>query len=242
MKNFFSKLGKALKKYLYNPKWRCLACGREIFEDDFCDECLKTLPYNDGVICNHCGRAVVGAENYCSTCKGILVALDKCRSVFVYKSPISGLIKKMKYDNKKYLVDIFAEHLSKIYFKNYFNADGLTFVPMTKKAKRNRGYNQSELLAEKVAEKTGVPVLDCLIKVKETERQAKLGRVERIKNLIDAFRVADKKAVKDKSIVIVDDVSTTGATAEALAEKLKKAGAKNVSLITIASVPPIDNY
>ena len=98
MKNFFVKLGKVIKKYFYNPKWRCLACGKEIFEGEFCRDCINTLPYNDGVICNHCGRALVATENYCSTCKAILVSLDKCRSAFVYKPPISNLIKKMKYD------------------------------------------------------------------------------------------------------------------------------------------------
>ena len=242
MKDFFVKLANALKKYFYNPKWRCLACGKEIFSGDFCDECLKTLPYNDGVICNHCGRAVIAPENYCSTCKGILTSLDKCRSAFVYKPPISSLIKKMKYENGKYLFNVFAEYLSQVYFKNYFNADYFTYVPMTEKSRRKRGYNQSQKLAEITAELTGVPLLDCIIKVKDTARQAKLGRVDRIKNLADAFRVSDKKSVNEKSIVIIDDVSTTGATAQVVAEKLKKAGAKSVYLLTIASVPPIDNY
>ena len=113
---------------------------------------------------------------------------------------------------------------------------------MTEKAKRRRGYNQSELLAKSLSEKIGVPTLECLAKVKETKGQVTLRRSERFKNLIEAFRVTDKKAVKGKTVVIVDDVTTTGATAQALAELLKKSGALKVYLLTVASRPPIDKY
>ena len=67
-------------------------------------------------------------------------------------------------------------------------------------------------------------------------------KAERLKNLKDAFTLADKKVVKDKTIVIIDDVTTTGATAQTIAEKLKKAGAIKVYLLTVASTPPIDKY
>ena len=113
---------------------------------------------------------------------------------------------------------------------------------MSVKAQKRRGYNQSKILAEKLSQIVNVPVLDCLEKKKETARQATLNRAERLKNLTDAFSVTDKKAVKDKTIVIVDDVSTTGATAQAIAKKLKKVGAKSVNLITVASTPPVDKY
>lgn len=242
MKGFFVKLAKTLKKYFYNPKWRCIACGKEIFEGSFCEDCKKELPFNNGIICEHCGRKVIGIEQYCSTCRGILLSLDKCRSAFNYEPPISTVIKRMKYDNGKYLAEILAEYLAPLYFKNYFNADFITFIPMTDKAKKKRGYNQSQLLAEATSTRVGVPVVDCLKKVKDTDRQAKLGRAERFKNLANAYRVADKNVVKDKSVLIIDDVSTTGATAQVAAEKLKKAGAKKVYLLSVASVPPIDNY
>ena len=237
---FFKKV---LNKYFYNPHWRCLVCGREVFEgQSFCDDCKTRLPYNDGPICEHCGRKIVAFENYCSTCKNVLVDLDMCRSAFSYDYPISKLIKDAKYNNSIYLIDYFAKELSFVYFQNYFNADCLVFIPMTEDAQKKRGYNQSKILAQKLSEKIDVPVLECLKKVKKTERQATLGRAERLKNLSDAFRVVDKKAVKDKSILLVDDVTTTGATAQAVASRLKKAGAKIVNLITVASTPPIDKY
>ena len=239
-KEFFAKV---FNTHLFNPDWRCLNCGREIFgKEKFCKDCLDSLPVNDGYICGHCGRAVIAPENYCTTCKNNLVALDKCRSYFVYKKPVSNLIQRLKYSNQRYLVDYFANCLKFVYLQNYFNADYLVFVPMTEKSEKRRGYNQSKLLAEALSRLTEVPVFYGLIKKSETKRQVTLGRKERLKNLQDSFRVKDKKSVVDKTLVIIDDVTTTGATAEVIAEALKRAGAKTVYLITVASTPPIDKY
>ena len=240
LRQFFKNF---INKYFYNPNWKCLVCGKEVFEgQDFCDDCKKELPYNDGAICDHCGRKVVAFENYCSTCKNVLVDLDKCRSAFSYAHPISKLIKDAKYNNAVYVIDYFAKELSSIYFQNYFNADYLVYIPMTEDAKKKRGYNQSEILAKKLSKRIDVPVLECLKKVKTTERQATLGRAERLKNLEGAFRVINKKSLANKSILLVDDVTTTGATAQVVAKRLKKAGAKIVNLITVASTPPVDKY
>lgn len=243
LRSVIKKLKDLFSNSLFNVKWKCLNCGKEIFEEKaFCEKCYEKLPFNDKIICAYCGRQVVAPENYCTTCKGKLTSLDCCRSFFVYEKPISTLIMRFKYGNHKYLVDYFADCLSKIYFKYYFNADFFVYVPMTAKSEKKRGYNQAKLLAEKLSQLTEVPVIQCIEKVKETKRQATLNREQRLKNLKDAFRVIDKKVVKGKSIVIVDDVTTTGATANYIAVRLKKAGAKNVSLITVASTPPIDRY
>lgn len=242
MNNFFVKIGKWLKKYFYNPTWRCVACGKEIFEGDFCKDCKEKLPFNDKIVCEHCGRKIIAPENYCTTCKGKLIYTDKGRSVFNYQPPVNVLIKKMKYGNGRYLADIFSSYLSVTYFKNYFNADLVTYIPMTEKSEKKRGYNQSKLLAEFTAKRINLPIEHCLKKIKETTRQAKLSKAERLKNLQGAFKVVDKKTVNGKSILVVDDVTTTGSTGEAVAEKLKRAGAKNVYLLTVASVPPIDKY
>lgn len=239
-KDFWLKI---LTLGFYNPRWRCNACGREIFEGGFfCEECEKKLPYNNKTFCNHCGREVVNPAEYCSTCKGVMVSVDKARSVFKYEPPISRLIKRAKYDNEKYILDYFAEKLSFIYFKNFFKSEVVCSVPMSEKRLKKRKYNQSEILARKVSEKINVPFSDCIAKIKETERQAKLSRAERLKNLIGSFKVIDKNAVRGKNVLLVDDVSTTGATAEAVAAKLKKAGALRVHLITVANVPSKNGY
>ena len=113
---------------------------------------------------------------------------------------------------------------------------------MTEKAKQKRGFNQSELLCRGLALKTEINVFEGLTKIRETQRQAKLNRKERITNLSKAFRVHDKKNIKDKTVLIIDDVSTTGSTMKVLSEKLLKAGAKSVGVLTVASVPPKNGY
>lgn len=233
--------GNFVKKYLFNPRWRCVNCGREVFNgESFCSKCYKTLPFNDGIICGHCGRKVKAPEEYCSTCKNRLTDVDLCRSAFNYEPPISTLIKDLKYKNHRFLAEIFSEYLANVYFKNLFAPDVITFVPMTKKAFRKRKFNQSELLAKFLSERVNVRVECLLEKKKDTLRQAETNsREERLKNLKSSFKVIDKKAVIDKKILIIDDVTTTGATAQCIAEKLKGAGAKTVYLLTVSSVPSV---
>lgn len=238
-----SAIGKFFKKYFFYRSWRCVVCKKEIFvESGFCEECKNALPFNDQNICDHCGRKLNAAALFCSTCKGNLVYLDKCRSAFDYDKPISTLIKRLKYDNGRYLAEVFSEYLANVFFKNFIGTDVITFVPATDKSVKKRGFNQSKLLAEKTAERVNIPVVDCLVKVKETDRQAKLNREQRQKNLLQAFKVKDKKLIKDKNVLIIDDVTTTGSTAHAVSQKLKKAGAKEIYLLTIASVAPSDKY
>lgn len=227
----------------YDPRWRCNSCGKEIFDGEFfCKDCEEKLPYNNKTFCNHCGRQIAAPSEYCSTCRESLIAIDRARSAFNYERPISGLIKKAKYENGRYILDYFADKLAFLYFSNFFRPEIVCFVPMSKARLKKRGFNQSEYLARKVADRIHVPVSDCLEKIKETERQATLKRAERLKNLTDSFKVKDKKAVRGKNVLLIDDVTTTGATSEAVAVKLKKAGALRVNLLTVASVPPKDGY
>ena len=240
---FWEKIANFFGKYLYNTKWRCVVCDKEIFSGEyFCQQCKESLPKNQGAYCEHCGRKLKVSATYCSTCKGVLVNTDKARSVYVYKKPISILIQRLKYNNNQYIKDVFAEEMAFLYWKSYMNADFVTFVPMHVKAEKKRGYNQSKLLAEVFAEKTGLELVDCLEKTKLTKRQAILTREQRRKNLASSFKVTNRKIIKGKKVLLVDDVSTTGSTAEAVAERLKRAGATSVFLITVASVPPKDGY
>jgi competence protein ComFC len=241
--SFWNKVKAFIKKFFFNSKWTCNVCGREIFDGKyFCEDCENTFPFNDGPICNHCGRKVVANTNYCLTCRDRLLSIDCARSVFVYDEPISQLIKGAKYDGKKYLLEIFVDYLSTVYAKNFLKADCLTYIPMTENALNKRGYNQSEVMCRLLGQKLGVPTIDCLVKTTDTDRQATLNRKGRIDNLKGVFKVNDKKLVKDKSIVIIDDVTTTGATAEVVAKQLKRSGAREVYLLTVASVTSKDGY
>lgn len=235
--SFVSWVSKILNAFMFNQKWTCSVCGTEIFEDEyFCKDCLSKLPINTGAYCEHCGRQTIVPETYCLTCKDKLTYIDLGRSAFVYEDPISYLIKGFKYDNKKYLANVFSQYLSSVYFKNTLSADFIVFPPMTEKSQKRRGYNQAKLLAEKTSKLINVPAIDVVKKVKETPRQATLNRAEREKNLENAFRITKRKILKDKNILIIDDVTTTGTTANVIAKRLKNAGAKHVYVLTVASV------
>ncbi len=243
MKKFFAKVKGIFTRYFFNEKWRCAVCGREVFNSSaFCPDCEKTLPLNDQNICEHCGRKLKQSQIACTTCKGKMTEIDLARSAFDYAEPITNLIHKAKYYGEKYILKIFSEYLALFYYKYYFNADLITFIPMTKKSERKRGYNQSKLLAEHLSKKIGVPVFYGVEKKKETIRQAKLNKSDRLKNLEDAFKVKGLKELRDKKVLIVDDVTTTGATARAMAIKLRRKHVKQVFLLTVASVAPKEKY
>ena len=233
----------------------CNNCCREIFkgkeffpstnkgsatllpgEQYFCEECFSLLPKNDGYICDHCGRSTTAPTPFCDECTGFEWSFDMARSPFYYAPPVDKFIRDAKYSGKKYFVEIFEPFVSAIFAKYFFDADILTFVPMTKEAEKQRGYNQSELLCKAVSEKTGYPYAPLTEKSKATEHQAKLNRTERLSNLKGSFKARNTALIEKKRVVLVDDVLTTGATAESVAEALKNAGAEKVYLLTIASV------
>ena len=161
---------------------------------------------------------------------------ETARSAFVYDGVVALLLQKLKYGGEKYLAEEFAKDLYKLFATSVTHADGIVCVPMSRKRERERGYNQSELLARNLSALSGVPFLDVTVKRKETESQVGKDYKERRKNLDGSFGISDKKAVRDKRIVIVDDVSTTGTTSDILAAALKAAGAAEVFVLTVASV------
>lgn len=242
IKDLFYKIYKAIKTEYTRIDRTCNVCGVELFGGDdigaqvFCPDCLEHLPKNDKYVCAHCGRSTIGPENNCVDCQGVEWKFDMARSPFYYAPPVDKLIKDMKYNNKRYIAEVFQPFLVKTFLRYFTDVDCITFVPMTIKAKRGRGFNQSERLAEELSKRVNVPVESLLEKRGDTVRQARLGRDDRIKNLKTAFNVRNKALIENKTILVVDDVLTTGATIESIAKVLKKAGAVRVYGLTIASV------
>lgn len=232
------KLKEFFRKYLFNHKWRCAVCGRDIFEDGFvCEDCKNLLPFIEkGDYCKHCGRKTKSPENYCLTCKNVLTETDLMRSVFNYEDVIVKLISDFKFKRAEYLKDFFSDELYKLFVKENIECDFITFVPMTKESVKKRGYNQTELLANELSIKTGISVKNVLIKTKDTLHQVGLKRKERFDNLNGSIKLVNRKEVKDKTVLLIDDVTTTGATAEIISSKLKSGGAKRVILLSVASV------
>lgn len=228
------KLFKRLGELLFPENYTCELCGKEIFDGGrFCADCAKTVTFNDGETCPVCGRKTATSA-LCLECKALAPRYKKAASAIVYDNGGAKLIYKFKHGNA-YLKDYFAD-LLKSKCTEFEIADGICFVPMTAKDIRSRGYNQAELLAKALSSRLGVPLIkNALTKVKKTVQQKSLSKAERENNLKGCFK-ADGKVVKGKTLILVDDVMTTGATAEAVCAELLKRGAKEIYFVTAASV------
>lgn len=198
---------------------------------NLCSSCLEKLPFNDKKVCLCCGAPVENEADYCLRCMDTKRAFDKCRSVFVYEGLAKKVLLSFKYGEKKYLKNLLAKLMTDKYLSERFEADVVTFVPMTKKERRKRGYNQSELLAREIANSLSLECRPSLEKVKESPEQKSLSAKERAENLKGVFFCSDA-ALKGKRVLLIDDVFTTGATANECSSVLLKAGASNVLVLT----------
>lgn len=227
---------KRISDLLFPKHYTCVICGDEVFNRyDLCEPCLKSLPYIMGRVCLHCSDPLVSNGDYCKRCKGKKFYYDRAISPFVYDGEVAKLIHGLKYNNKRYLAEPLSVFMADKLKSEKFYFDMIVPVPLCAKRYKERGYNQSLLLANELSKQTGIVANgDVLIRIKETPTQTSLDFMERQSNLLGAFKVVNKKAVKGKSILLVDDVFTTGATVTECARMLKDAGASTVYVLTVA--------
>lgn len=227
-----------LNNLFFDKNLTCDICGKDVFnKENFCESCKAELPYNNEFICDKCGRKTLQSYAYCLECKSSAPNYLKARSAFCYDKDIKRLILKYK-NGDKYLAKTFAKEMLSTLYKYFFRSDFMVYTPMFEDDEIKRGFNQAELIAKELQKLSGIAVKDeIIIKVKKTEMQKTLSKAKRIKNLEGAFKVINKAECKGKNILLIDDVLTTGATAEAICEKLLKAKAETVCVLTIASVP-----
>lgn len=228
------KFAERLRDVIFPEDLTCELCGAEIFDGGrFCAKCAPTVEFNDGTVCPVCGRRTARPE-ICMECKAEAPRYKKGTSVFVYAGGGAKLILKFKNGGsylKNYLGGLMAEKAEKLP-----RCDCVTYVPITKKRRRERGYNQGELLAEVIGERLELPVVKALEKKREKPPQKGLGRADRLKNLAACFKICNRAAVKGKRVLLVDDVLTTGATADEVCRELLIAGASEIYFVTAASV------
>lgn len=222
---------------LYPEGLTCVNCGDELQHDtrlNLCGKCFENLVENDGHRCAVCGVKMRNEADYCDNCRRYDKYFDLNRSPFIYEKTASDLVKKLKFGNKKYIAKELAKAMADEYFRANSPCDFVLYVPMTKKEENERGYNQSKLLADEVGKRIGLSVKDYIVKVKETDRQKKLTAKERRENMKGVFDVIGADEIKKSSVLLIDDVFTTGATINECARVLKKAGARKVFSITAA--------
>lgn len=216
---------------LFFPQW-CISCGRE--GDYICDACRKLLPAITPPICPGCGRPQSQAV-ICRGCSDDPLEIDGIRSPFIFEGVIRQTIHELKYRNLRALAPTLAGLLHEYLGKNPVPVDVLVPVPLHRKRLRERGYNQSALIAERLGRLRGLPVVtDCLIRHSYTPPQARSAGVsERHRNVADVFTCLDGR-LSGRQVIVVDDVSTSGATLNACAGALKAAGAATVWGLAIA--------
>ena len=234
IRELFLRLSERLDACDAAHNYTCDLCGREVFENErICKVCRAELPKIERC-CPFCGRRV-REEGVCLECKKQPLTVEKARSCYLHEDGAATLVLRFK-RGEKYLVYTLAEELTPLLEREFADCDALTFIPMTKRAERARGYNQSRLLAEELSRRTGKPLLNVAEKRKETRAQKTLGRAAREENLKGAFHLVHRKEVRGRRILIVDDTMTTGATAGELATLFYRAGADRVGLLTFTSV------
>ena len=219
---------------IYPPNFTCDICGKEIFTGkNLCADCQETVEENNGSTCPKCGRKTK-VSVLCLECKAQAPSYDRALSALVYSSGTRKLILKFK-NGEPYLKNYFARLMAEK-CKVIIDADAICFVPMLRRARLERGYNQSQLLARELSKLCKLPLLEnALEKVKKTKQQKELDHKARLENLRGSFK-ANREDVEGKNLIVVDDVLTTGATAEAICTELKKRGAKKIYFVTAASV------
>jgi ComF family protein len=206
-----------------------------------CRACLKSpQPLETEFYCAGCHTPFANDfplddEGVCAACRSGLRGFDHAASFGFYEGPLRGLIHLFKYSGMKPLARPLAVFLERAIPVDQ-SFDAVVAVPLHWRKRWQRGFNQAELLAKAVAKHRRVPLLAALRRKKSTAVQATLAVAGRRRNVAGAFEIRVKAEVSGKKILLVDDVMTTGATASACASVLKRAGAKSVSLVTLARV------
>lgn len=211
---------------------RCVGCGKG--GSFLCHECKKKLPSLHPPLCPRCGTTQASGI-LCFNCRKRPGVIDGIRSPFRFEEVIRKAVHELKYKHLKALSFCLAELLAKYLEEHNLPGEILVPVPLHPRRLRERGYNQSLLISRDLGKLITIPVLDnCLVRVKEVRPQVKTAAVEeRWSNVVDAFICQDGR-VKDKRIILIDDVCTSGATLESCAVALKKQGAISVWGLTIA--------
>jgi len=197
-------------------------------------ECLGKLPRLLPPLCPRCGRPQASGI-VCPDCRRRQTEIDGIRSSFRFEEAIREAIHQLKYRNLRAIAPFLAELLVDYLRLNPLPGEVLVCVPLHPRRLRERGYNQSSLLARELGKRINLPLIEnCLVRVKQTQPQVRAVNVEeRRRNVADAFVCCDER-VSGKQVILIDDVCTSGATLESCAVALKSKGATSVWGLTLA--------
>ena len=217
----------------------CQVCGGDGLEGAFCGECRRALLAARGPACPRCALPVgphALIEGGCSKCRGRALGFDAALALGMYEGPVREICLKLKRGSNAWLArwtadlmfDAFGEALREQ------AACGVTYVPLHWRRRFERGYNQAEAVAARLAKRLDLRLVRPLRRVRRTPKLSGIGRVERAELMRGAFRVKHGAKLGGARVLLIDDVLTTGATCGAAARALRKAGASGVTAIVVA--------
>lgn len=199
----------------------------------FCKDIISV----DEVVCQNCEKKI--------TRKSIKTTLTtregqkfECVAPFSYVEPIRGAIHDYKFKGAKNFAIPFGKYVADVLAENFdiTKIELITSVPLHKERKRERGFNQAEIFAKEVSRLMKIQYAETLKKIKRNKTQHELSQQERVENVKNVYAIIDSEAVKGKTIVICDDILTTGNTMAECANVILKSGARTVIGLTIANV------
>ncbi|MFC1913767.1 ComF family protein [Chloroflexota bacterium] len=210
----------------------CVGCGRE--GDFICGSCRQSLSRIEPPLCPRCGRPQSDGI-LCPSCTGWQAKIDGIRSPYIFDGVMRQAVYQLKYRNLRALVKPLAELLHDYLTANLIPIQVLVPVPLHEKRLRERGYNQSELLARELGKLTGLPVVtDCLTRQRYALPQARTVNVEeRRDNVASAFACGNDK-LQNRQVLLIDDVATSGSTLDSCATALKATDASSVWGLSMA--------
>lgn len=203
---FINEIKDEFLDILYPYKNKCIICNSDFYGIcPLCDKSIKRIKNHEDII-----------------------------SYGYYNGTLKKLILEFKYNKNFIAGKIITNYLCELIENSISNIDCIVYVPSSKKALKLRGFNQCEFLAKEVGKKLNIEVIDCIKKRNNIKEQKSLSKEERYNNIINAFFIEDNKKIKNKNILLIDDVTTTGATVLACKNLLKKQQIKSIKILTVA--------
>lgn len=238
----FSEALNDLSEVIFPPQ--CLGCAEILhpFNKIFCPACNDKIKFINGSLCLICGTTFPDSpapSHLCGDCLENKKYFSYARAVFSYEDLILNSIHQFKYNRNISVGEMLASFMADFSFPDIDFTDYslLIPVPLHIKRLRERGFNQSLILANALEKKRRIPVNFSLLKRRKfTLTQTGSNRNERKQNIKGAFEVTDKRNIAGKNIILIDDVYTTGATINECAKTLVRAGAQKVAVLTLARV------
>lgn len=218
----------------------CASCRADIDQGWLCDVCARGAWRIVPPRCERCSQPFEGEIDVafvCPNCADRHFYFDCAVAACQARGVVRNLILRFKYNRQEFLRRQLAEWLAETLRDERIirqKPDAFVPVPLFHRRRRERGYNQAELLCQVLAEQTRTPVLHILRRVRHTKTQTAFDRAERMENLRNAFQMRNGSAVRSLHLLLVDDVLTTGSTLNECARVLRDAGAASVRAICVA--------